>query len=142
MADNKHPVAMFAQNENGERVQVGWASPRDESGVRTLDYLAGYGIKSTDDISFEDDELTQLVAEEQAAAREDENTDGEEFEIEVSNETPESTEPVDASPDAELAAEPVYETSPEEETVELDSGGAIVETPTTRRELRENGDDS
>lgn len=122
----KHNVAMFIQDENGERVQVGWASAKDESGVRTFEYSPGFENTRPRDVSFEDDELTQKIAEEQHDARVGSGLDGAAFEVEVSGvtseETPEDAEPVEDAPDAELASEPT------DASVELNSGGEIVET--------------
>lgn len=208
----KHTVAMFVQGDDGRRIQVGWASPKDESGVRTFEYSPGFENTRPKDVSFEDDELSQEVAEDQHEARTGDGTDGEDFEIEVrpthddapfgSNpggtsgvqssavvenqaytdndplpaepvlDTPDESQaadPIDEQPDSEMADDPtdagMY---PEDETVELDNGGQIVEVdgeeedeeaefqrllaeeealknqeqPQTRRELRENEDNN
>lgn len=82
MAGN-HDVAMFVQNEAGERVQVGWASAKDESGVRTFEYSSGFETTRPRDVSFEDDELSMQVAEQQHEAREGDGSDGPEFEVVV-----------------------------------------------------------
>lgn len=138
----KHTVAMFIQDENGERVQVGWASPKDSSGVRTFEYSPGFESTRPRDVSFEDDELTQKIAEEQHEARVGSGLDGEEFEVEVSGVfvepvevTPTSPEPVDASVDETKDAERVEDApdaeqadDPTDASVELYSGGEIVET--------------
>ena len=140
----KHNVAMFVQGEDGRRVQVGWASPKDASGVRTFEYSPGYEETRPKDVSFEDDELTQLVAEEQHDARTGDGNDGEEFApvVEQSeNEplqenlqtvhdirdevTPLPAEPIVDAPDEEKAAEPIDD--PTEDVVELDNGGKIVD---------------
>lgn len=175
----KHTVAMFVQGEDGKRVQVGWASPKDASGVRTFEYSPGYEETRPKDVSFEDDELSQKIAEEQHEARTGDGSDAPDFEPVVENEEPEPlteniepTAPVEAAPDADKAAEPItVEPDPEladeptdagsadDEVVELDNGGKIVdpdedeeaefqrllaeeeaakEQPQTRRELREN----
>lgn len=162
----KNTVAMFVQGDDGERIQVGWASPKNAEGVRTFEYSPGFENTRPRDVSFEDDELTQKVAEEQHEARLGDGSDGEDFEIQVEEAdepvevTPE-TPRVDAAPDPEEAAEPVDATL--DEPVELNSGGEIVDTsdedeeaefqrllaqeeaeknkqeqPQTRRELRDN----
>lgn len=182
----KNTVAMFVQGENGERIQVGWASPKDESGVRTFEYSEGFQGTSPKDVSFDDDELTQLVAEEQHEARLTDGTDGEEFQVEVHEEYPEGfvplpevpltpvdqsslldtkvsnvPEPVDASPDetqdaervedapdAEQADDPTDASAWDDEPVELNSGGEILEAEEddadeqtfTRRDFRDNQD--
>jgi hypothetical protein len=129
---------MFVQNDNGERVQVGWASPKDESGVRTFEYSPGFQGTRPRDVSFEDDELTQKVAEEQHNARLGDGTDGEKFEVEVQpadepvEVTPVAPEPVDASPDqveaprVDAAPDAEQADEPTEDSVELNTGGAIV----------------
>lgn len=142
----KHTVAMFVQGEDGRRVQVGWASPKNSSGVRTFEYSPGYEESRPKNVSFEDDELTQQVAEEQFEAQKPDGTDGEEFKIEVltddnlnlvTNDEPQevvpaapiqdipdpelAADPIDAAPDAELADDPT------DDAVELSSGGEIVE---------------
>lgn len=141
----KHTVAMFVQDDNGQRVQVGWASPKDTSGVRTFEYSPGFEGTSPRDVSFEDDELTQKVAEEQHQARLGDGSDGEDFEVEVeeSDVDPDATdwnapEPVDASVDESKDA-PRVEHAPDpeksddltdvsyDEPVELNSGGEIVD---------------
>lgn len=146
----KHTVAMFVQGDDGRRVQVGWASPKDASGVRTFEYSPGFEGTSPKDVSFEDDELTQLVAEEQHEAREGDGSDGDEFEIAVeparedtpfgevpAGETPapvvegqavtdaQNAEPVVDAPDASEAAEPI-EDAPDPELAD-DPTDASVE---------------
>ena len=108
----KHTVAMFVQGEDGQRVQVGWASPKDESGVRTFEYSPGYEETRPKDVSFEDDELSQLVAEEQHDARLGDGSDGEDFQVQVE--------------------EAEFQRLLAEEEAEK------KEQPQTRRELREN----
>ena len=115
----KHTVAMFVQGEDGKRVQVGWASPKNADGVRTFEYSPGYEETRPKDVSFEDDELSQKIAEEQHEARTGDGNDGEEFEIDVedartlnpvvNDEAPQPAEPVVAAPDEEKAAEPITE---------------------------------
>lgn len=165
---SKHTVAMFVQGPDGQRVQVGWASPRDASGVRTFEYSPGFEGTHPRDVSFEDDDRTQEVAEEQHEARLEDGSDGEEFEVEVDSNEDEPHEnpvwgyvpdPVDASPEEEKAAEPI-DAAPNaeladdptdashDEPVELNSGGDIVEVSDedeeeaekalTRRDFREN----
>ena len=153
----KNTVAMFVQGEDGQRIQVGWASPKNAEGVRTFEYSPGFENTHPRDVSFEDDELTQKVAEEQHEARLGDGTDGEEFEIQVKEDdavvevVPEAPR-VDAAPDAEEAAEPVELNSggeivdaDEDEEAEFarllaeeEAANAEVEKPQTRRELREN----
>lgn len=139
----KHTVAMFVQGDNGERIQVGWASPKDASGVRTFEYSPGFENTRPRDVSFEDDELTQKVAEEQHEARVGNGNDGEEFEVQVEavdavEVTPVAPQPVDASVDQTQDADRVEDApDPEEaddptdasydEPVELNSGGEIVD---------------
>lgn len=146
---SKHSVAMFVQGEDGSRVQVGWASPKDESGVRTFEYSPGYENTRPKDVSFEDDELTQLVAEEQHDARLGDGSDGEDFEVQVEEqvatvepEAPLAAAPVEDAPDVNKAADPV-EDAPHaeeaaepieadvnelEEPVELDADGDVADT--------------
>ena len=145
----KHTVAMFVQGEDGRRVQVGWASPKDASGVRTFEYSPGYEETRPKDVSFEDDDLSQQVAEEQHDARTGDGNDGEEFEVEAEEENLHTiqdirevlpSEPITEAPDEEKAAEPISEEpNPEladdptdadvdpEEVVELDNGGKIID---------------
>lgn len=117
----KNTVAMFVQDEDGRRVQVGWASPKDASGVRTVEYLPTYEENRPKDVSFEDDELSQKIAEEQHDARLGDGNDGEEFEVVQVQEnlltvqdirdvvSPEPTAPVEDAPNPEQAAEPITE---------------------------------
>jgi hypothetical protein len=151
----KHTVAMFIQ-EDGERKQVGWASPAVD-GARTFEFSPGYADKdrrpSLKNVSFEDDELSQKIAAEEEAARLGDGSEGEEFEIVVEpaetedesseeNQTaPETTDTTDDYPQAgdegkdsaPLTVEPNEELAAEpvenvgEETVELDNGGEIVD---------------
>lgn len=150
---DKHSVAMFVTAEDGTRTQVGWASPKDESGVRTFEYSPGYESTRPKNVSFEDDELSQEVAEEQAEAQLGDGTDGEEFEVavypaventesgswqeqhaedvqntvEVENTTPAySPEPVDASPDASQDAERV-EDAPDPEFADEETDASLDE---------------
>ncbi len=111
----KHSVAMFVTAEDGTRTQVGWASPKDESGVRTFEYSPGYETTRPKNVSFEDDELSQEVAEEQAEAQLGDGTDGAEFQVAVypAVEEPQADDLTDAGVD--------------DEPVELDNGGQIVE---------------
>lgn len=161
----KHTVAMFVQGEDGRRVQVGWASPKDESGVRTFEYSPRYEGTRPKDVSFEDDELSQLVAEEQHGARLGDGSDGEDFQVQVEEtivdpEAPLPAAPVEDAPDAEKAAEPIEEAPNAEQTDEsTDADGDVADTsdeeaefqrllaeeeaekkeqPQTRREIREN----
>ena len=163
----KHTVAMFVQGEDGRRVQVGWASPKDASGVRTFEYSPGYEETRPKDVSFEDDELTQLIAEEQHEARTGDGSDGEEFEVDVEHEKTlhptvndeeplpaepvvdapdeeKATEPVEAAPDAEKADEPGSTDDEEAEFQRLlaeEEAAKNQEQPQTRRELRDNEGD-
>ena len=142
----KHTVAMFVQGEDGRRVQVGWASPKDASGVRTFEYSPGYEETRPRDVSFEDDELSLQVAEEQHEARQGDGSDAPDFAPIVENETPEKlteniltvhdirdevaplpAEPVVDAPSEELAADPIDAGVDSEEVVELDNGGHIVD---------------
>lgn len=161
----KHTVAMFVQGEDGRRVQVGWASPKNASGVRTFEYSPGYEETRPRDVSFEDDDLSLQIAEEQHGSRKDNGADAPEFEpvVKTAENAPltenlQPAEPVVETPDAELAAEPVDADVDPEEVVELDNGGKIVDPdedeeaefqrllaeeaerdqPQTRREAREN----
>lgn len=88
----KHTVAMFIQGEDNRRVQVGWASPADADGVRTFEYSPGFEGTSPRDVSFDDDEHTQEVAQEQALSRRGDGTDGDAFAVEVDP----STAPTDS----------------------------------------------
>jgi hypothetical protein len=147
---NKNTVAMFTQTASGERVQVGWASPKDESGVRTFEYLPSFQSQPRPtNVSFEDDELTQLVAEEQANARLGDGSDGPEFQIEehpaddgvlplpevpltplntVRNaDLEKDAEPIEDAPDPE-DADDLTNADVEEEPIELDNGGEILDT--------------
>lgn len=138
----KHTVAMFIQ-EDGERKQVGWASPA-ENGTRTFEFSPGYSGEnrpSLKNVSFEDDELTQLAAAEQEAADNETTVESESTEEYSAENVEEDTEPSDSYPQAgdegkdsppvqvetneELAAEPVENVG--EETVELSNGGEITE---------------
>ena len=147
----KHTVAMFVQGEDGRRVQVGWASPKNNEGVRTFEYSPGYEDTRPKDVSFEDDELSQQVAEEQHEARTGDGSDGEgfepivenkaEFEVVTNDEAPLPAEPITEAPDEELAADPIDEqpdseqadeetdatVTEDDEPVELDNGGQILE---------------
>ena len=103
----KHTVAMFVQGEDGRRVQVGWASPKDASGVRTFEYSPGYEETRPRDVSFEDDELSLQVAEEQHEARQGDGSDASDFAPIVENETPEKlTENYNALMGAIVKAKP------------------------------------
>lgn len=138
MTDNNKSVAMFIQ-KNGERVQVGWASPKNDSGVRTLEYLPEFSEIRPRNVSFSDDELSQEIAAEQ-------ENDSENFEITVEPEaddwdnrdTPEQfsesypqtgdegkdSPPLQLETNEELDAEPIENVG---ETVELDAGGEITD---------------
>lgn len=142
---NDKTVAMFVQ-QNGERVQVGWASPKNESGVRTFDYLAGFENTRPRDVSFEDDELSQQVAAEQ-----EDNPDDEQFQVKVEPEAddwdnqdapePATEDDVDDnypqagdegkdSPPIQIESNDTLDAAPVEnvgETVELDNGGEITD---------------
>jgi len=141
----KHTVAMFVQGEDGRRVQVGWASPKDASGVRTFEYSPGYEETRPKDVSFEDDELSQQVAEEQHEARKSDGSDASDFEPIVENEEreplTENIKPVEPGikgllqdhgvevnsvtiePNAELAADPITEQpDPEQADDPTDAG--------------------
>lgn len=135
----KHTVAMFVTGEDGKRTQVGWASPKDGTGVRTFEYSPGYEESRPKNVSFEDDELSQKVAAEQAAAEDNdpafepivepaptlgltENIDTDSVEYHEAHDA----EPIEEVPDEELADDPT-DASVEDETVELANGGVIVE---------------
>lgn len=167
----KNSVAMFVQGEDGRRVQVGWASPKDASGVRTFEYSPGYEETRPKDVSFEDDELSQKIAEGQHDARTGNGEDGEEFDVNVQNEktldvvsndeAPLPAEPVVDAPDEEKAADPITEApDPEQADDPTENAGTTEdeeaefqrlldeeaaeknqEQPQTRRELRENEGD-
>lgn len=102
----KHTVAMFVQDERGERIQVGWASPKDASGVRTFEYSPGYEATRPKNLSFEDDENAAKAA----------------APVDASVDSSKDAARVDAAPDAELADDLT------DASVELNTGGAIVET--------------
>lgn len=138
----KHTVAMFVTGEDGSRVQVGWASPKNEDGVRTFEYSPGYEESRPKNVSFEDDELSQQVAAEQAEAREP---------ITDAPDPEQDAERVEDAPDEEKADDPTDASF--DEPVELNSGGEIIDSeepedeeeaeknqPQTRREARENED--
>jgi hypothetical protein len=113
----KHTVAMFIQ-EDGERKQVGWASPAVD-GARTFEFSPGYADKdrrpSLKNVSFEDDELSQKIAAEEEAARLGDGSDGEEFEIIVEPAEEEPTEEVQEVP---AEAEPTEENQTAPETTD------------------------
>lgn len=145
----KHTVAMFVQGEDGRRVQVGWASPKDESGVRTFEYSPGYETTRPKNVSFEDDELSLQVAAEQAQISEGANE--EKFEVD-SDVDPDATdwyaseEPVELSSGGIITeTSEAAETSEEDEEAEFQRLLAEEEAeqaqPQTRRELRESEDD-
>jgi hypothetical protein len=91
MSEN-NTVAMFIQDANNQRVQVGWASPRDSSGIRTFEYSPGFENTHPRDVSFEDDEYSQKVAQEQAMSRLGDGTDGPDFEVKVNATNPDTSE--------------------------------------------------
>lgn len=145
----KHSVAMFVTGEDGNRTQVGWASPKDESGIRTFEYLGDYAENRPKNVSFEDDELSQQVAEQQAAAVEADGTDGPEFDpiVEPADDgvvpLPEVpltvvsnlTEEADVNDnDNDFVAQPEdaepVDAGVDDEPVELANGGVIVDVNT------------
>ncbi len=130
----KHSVAMFVTGEDGNRTQVGWASPKDESGIRTFEYLADYAENRPKNVSFEDDELSIQVAEQQAAAEEADGTDGPDFEpIEDDLYEIQTSEPV------ELAnGGVIVDVNNEEDEAEFQHLLAEEQAPTTRSQYRES----
>lgn len=117
----KHTVAMFIQGDDGNRIQVGWASPKDADGVRTFEYSPGFEGTRARDVSFEDDELSQQIAEEQHEARLANNgAEGEEFKVQVQEELPEGFVPLPPVPVTPID-------TPVDEPVEIDNGGQITE---------------
>jgi len=138
----KHTVAMFIQ-EDGERKQVGWASPA-ENGTRTFEFSPGYSDRdrrpALKNVSFEDDELSQKIAAEQEASGESEvvvepapeapaeetnNTEPVETVTEESypqaGDEGKDSAPIEVVPNEELATEPVTE-----DVVEVE-GGEVTE---------------
>lgn len=107
----KNSVAMFKQID-GEKVQIGWASPIDTStGGRTLERIAAYDSEVLTDISFEDDELSQEAAAENEGHAKDEvivdhNHVVEFPPVDDESEEPLPAEPEDAGRDTEEDAEP------------------------------------
>ena len=137
----KHNVAMFIQKD-GERVQVGWASPKNAEGVRTFERLAGYEGVSLKDVSFEDDEVANQEALEAEQAADEENQDSAPVQTENSEE---DADPVDAS--VEIPGGEITEIDSEEDDEEAEfqreleaeqARFAEQEQPQTRRELRNN----
>ena len=131
MTENKYPVAMFKQ-VNGERVQIGWASPVDpETNSRTFEKIAPYQNEPLSDVSFEDDELSQ-----KAAAK----GEGHEAELDVVHNT--VIEPTQEELDAIANSNESDDNYPQagdegkdsaplqvdnNETVEINAGGAITD---------------
>ena len=101
MTDSKN-VAMFKQI-NGEKVQIGWASPVDEvTGGRTLERIPAYEREVLTDISFEDDEQSQETAAEHEGHASEEVVVEHNFVIEPEvsdDEDAEETEPLPAEPE-------------------------------------------
>lgn len=119
-------VAMFVHNENGEKVQVGWASPKNETGVRTIEMSPGFEDIRAKDVSFDDDENSQEIAELQFESRDPDGTDGDDFEVVVSEtDTIEETLPAEPVDNFENASE--NEADPVEDYVSLNNGGTIVD---------------
>lgn len=110
-------VAMFITNDQGNRTQVGWASPAT-GGARTFELLKGHENVKLRDVSFEDDELALEEAESHPettptlSSAEVTPTHGENLDL---------TANVDAAPDEELADDPT------DSGVELASGGSITD---------------
>lgn len=137
----KHSVAMFIQKD-GERVQVGWASPKNAEGVRTFERLAGYEGVSLKDVSFEDDEVANQEALEAEQAADEENQDSAPVQTENSEE---DADPVNASVEipggeiTDITSDDVDEEAEFQRELEAEQARfADQEQPQTRRELRNN----
>jgi hypothetical protein len=118
----KHSVAMFA-DVGGNRTQVGWASPAKD-GVRTFEFSPGYENVRVRDVTFSDEEEKALAAE---AVRVLEGGTGSTTAADAREDLGLEAPRVDAAPDESKAAEPVDNVGEDEDTVELNSGGDIVE---------------
>lgn len=140
----KHTVAMFVQNDNGEKIQVGWASPKNDTGIRTFEMSPGFEDVRPRDVSFEDDELSQEVAEEKFLAREGDGTDGDEFEVEVDPEEDDVVDPDATDWNAPLPAEPVVEAPNEEQAAEPieEAPDAVEADETTEFQPSEDSEDN
>ena len=102
----KNNVGMFVTGEDGKRTQVGWASAKDESGVRTFEYSPGYEQTRPKNVTFEDDELAELA-------------------VVANQNAPLPAAPIEDAPDETQAAEPID--AGVDETVEISNGGQIVD---------------
>lgn len=155
MTDQTRNVAMFAE-VNGKRQQVGWATPAD-NGVRKTEKLPGFEHVSMQDVTFEDDE-TQTTEEETETDNAhvepenenypqagDEGKDSAPLQVE-NNETVELnaggsiTDVEDADEDDEEDEEAAFQRELEEEQARLDE--EANQAPQTRREARENNEES
>lgn len=127
----KHSVAMFVQKD-GERVQVGWASPKDESGIRTFEYSPGFENIKPRDVSFEDDERSQIVAEETEDAREEGVAEEPvvEHDDSYSDNYPQAGDEGKDSQPLQVETNEVVD-----ETVELSNGGTITDLPDEETQL-------
>lgn len=109
----KNTVAMFAVGPNDERIQIGWASPKNDSGIRTIEYSPGFDSSWSKDVSFADDEYPQ-----------EKDADVFDFQTKINGpvftesseyiDAPADAEPVEDAPDAEKSAGRV-ENAPDEE---------------------------
>lgn len=53
MTDTDKTVAVFVEKENGEKVQVGWATP-DQNGARRVNLFEEYNNTAIRDVKFAD----------------------------------------------------------------------------------------
>ena len=137
MSENKHSVAMFKQID-GERKQIGWASPVNPgTGGRTFERSPEFLTESLDGVSFEDDEQSQQFAAEHEGEEADLIVDHNTV-IEPTEQELEALKDGDEEDEASLEDEHYPQEGDEgkdsaplqvenNETVELDAGGAITD---------------
>lgn len=104
MTDTDKTVVVFVEKENGEKVQVGWATP-DQNGARRVNLFEEYNNTAIRDVKFADVtpfEATADPQDEQAA------------------------DPIEDAPDSEEADDPT-ENEPEVVEAELEDDADDVE---------------
>lgn len=120
MTDTDKTVAVFVEKENGEKVQVGWATP-DQNGIRRVNLFEEYNNTATiRDVKFADVtpfEATADPQDEQAEPRtfEDSQQTFVDIDGDVIDEAPLPAAPVEDVPDEEQAADPIEDAPDSEE---------------------------